>query len=379
MELSSLTRVIEPILSRKLYMMAKEYDNVIDFTIGDPDVPTPKGICNAANIAISKGLTRYTPNLGISSLRNSISSYYNNRFGSRFSSDEVIVGIGATEIIYLALMSLIDKTNEVLIIAPYWKQYENITLLCGGRPIILNPENGVQPTIEEVTRHINPKTRLIIINTPNNPTGHIYSDVFLKSLAEIAVSNNVIILSDEVYAELSYNKFTSLAKYCPKEYIIIVSGASKAFAMTGWRIGYALTSVSLVSAMMTLHQNIAICAPAISQYAALEAYNNAEYYSNIIVKEFSKRKSVLQTELHSIKSLSAMPIDGTFYSWIDISSTGRKSLDFTYSLLKKEQVAVIPGLAFGEEYDNHIRIAFTLETKSITEGIARIKKFIEND
>lgn len=381
MELADLTRVIAPTLSRQLFMMAKQYDDVVDFTLGDPDVPTPLPICEAAAKAARSGYTRYAPNAGLPILRDAIAKQVSNEIGQLYVGENVVVTVGATEAVYLSFMASINPGDEVIILAPYWVQYENIVKLLGGKPVIIDTfQDGFEPDLSTIWKAITKKTKVIVVNSPNNPSGYIYKGGFLKELAEIARANSVLVFSDEAYRSLVYGQdFPSIANYCKKEDIVIINSFSKQFAMTGWRIGYVVADEVFVNAIIKFQQNIAVCVSTPNQYAAIEAITNADRYASSIKDVFVKRRDVLMEELKKIPELECEAPDGTFYAFIDISKTGMDSKSFCFDLLDKEHVAVIPGVAFGESFDNYIRLAFTLTEDRIIEGLERIGKYIHEN
>ena len=378
MELSALSRVVAPTLSRQLFMMAKQYDDVIDFTLGDPDVPTPKAICDVAYTAAINGNTHYAPNAGLPALREAIAKQVSKENGIDYTADNVAVTIGATEAVYLSFMACINPGDEVIILAPYWVQYENIVKLLGGKPVIVDTlKEDFEPDLIAIHKAINEHTKAIVINSPNNPSGYVYNDAFLKELAEVASSNNIFIFDDEAYRSLVYDgEYPSIAKYCGKEDIVIINSFSKEFAMTGWRVGYVVADEDFINTVVKFQQNIAVCVSTPNQYAAIEAITNKDKYAGGIKDVFQKRRDVLTRELRKIEKLKFQAPAGTFYAFIDISSTGMDSKSFCFSLLEKQHVAVIPGVAFGEAFDNYIRLAFTLNEDKIIEGISRIKEFI---
>ena len=378
MELSALSKVVAPTMSRQLFMMAKQYDDVIDFTLGDPDVPTPKAICDATYEAAISGKTHYAPNAGLPALRDAIAKQVSNESGNNYEGKNVAVTIGATEAVYMSFMACINPGDEVIILAPYWVQYENIVKLLGGKPVIIDTfEEGFEPDLNAIFKAINDRTKAIVVNSPNNPSGYIYKDAFLKELAEMASANNILILDDEAYRSLVYDgEFPTIAKYCRKEDIVIINSFSKQFAMTGWRVGYVVAEENFINAVVKFQQNIAVCVATPNQYAAIEAITNTEKYAGGIKDVFQKRRDVLIRELSKIKELSFQAPSGTFYAFIDISKTGMNSKFFCFDLLEKQHVAVIPGVAFGEAFDNYIRLAFTLNDDKIVEGINRIHEFI---
>lgn len=378
MELSALSRIIAPTLSRQLFMMAKQYDDVIDFTLGDPDVPTPKVICEAANKAALEGKTRYAPNAGLPALREAIANQVSKESSIDYNANNVAVTVGATQAVYLSFMACINPGDEVIILAPYWVQYENIVKLLGGKPVIIDEfKEGFEPDPITVFNAITNKTKVIVVNSPNNPSGYIYTDAFLKELAEMASTNNIRIFSDEAYRSLTYDQdFNSIAKYSRKEDVVIINSFSKQFAMTGWRVGYVVAEEAFISTVVKFQQNMAVCVSTPNQYAAIEAMANADKYACGIKDVFQKRRDVLKRELDKIPTLKCQTPQGTFYAFIDISATGLNSKFFCFDLLEKEHVAVIPGVAFGEAFDNYIRLAFTLNEDRITEGLNRINHYI---
>lgn len=380
MELSALSKVIAPTLSRQLFMMAKQYDDVIDFTLGDPDVPTPKAICDAAYEAAISGKTHYAPNAGLPALREAIAKQVAKESGNLYEGKNVAVTIGATEAVYMSFMACINPGDEVIILAPHWVQYENIVKLLGGKPVVIDTfKEGFEPDLNAIFKAINDRTKAIVVNSPNNPSGYIYKDAFLRELAEMASANNILIFDDEAYRSLVYDgEFPSIAKYCRKEDIVIINSFSKQFAMTGWRVGYVVADESFINAVVKLQQNIAVCVATPNQYAAIEAIKNTEKYAGGIKEVFQKRRDVLIRELSKIKELSFQVPAGTFYAFIDISKTGMNSKFFCFDLLEKQHVAVIPGVAFGEAFDNYVRLAFTLNDDKIVEGINRIHEFINH-
>lgn len=378
MELSQLTRVIAPTLSRELYMRAKKYDDVVDFTLGDPDVPTPKPICEAAAEAARFGLTRYAPNAGLPELREAIARQVSSESCFGYEGKNVAVTVGATEAVYLAFMACVNPGDEVVILAPYWVQYENIVKLLGGKPVIIDTfKEEFEPDLNAIQKAITDRTKAIVINSPNNPSGYIYKEAFLRELADVARENHLLIFDDEAYRSLVYGEaFPSIARYCRKEDVVIINSFSKQFAMTGWRVGYVVADETFINAVVKFQQNIAVCVATPNQYAAIEAMKNADLYTGGIKDVFSKRRKVLLRELAEVDIIRLTAPAGTFYAFIDISSTGMDSKTFCFSLLEKEHVAMIPGVAFGEAFDGYVRLAFTLNEERIIEGVRRLKHFM---
>lgn len=383
MQLSNVSEKVQPSLTRRLFNMAKEYENVIDFTLGDPDVQPNQAIKNAACEAIQAGKTRYSQNAGLIELRQTISEYYKRTENLSYDPQtECIVTVGAMEGLYLALLSLLNPEDEVIIPAPYYVNYVQMVGLCHGKAVIVdNPEvTDLSFRIEDVEKAITSKTRAIIINTPSNPSGKVIPQDKIQALASLAIKHDLLVISDEVYKCLMYDGavFKSIVNIeGMRERTILINSLSKEFCMTGYRIGYVLAPSELIVAMTKLQENVCACAPLPSQYAAIEALSGKGDYSKDMVDIFTKRRDVLVEGIKSIRGLDCKSPEATFYLMVDISKTGMKSEEFCISLLKSTQVACVPGIAYGESCDRYIRIAFTLDEEKIREGVNRIKRFVE--
>ena len=364
--------------------MAKSYDDVIDFTLGDPDVPTPFAIKEAGCKAIIESKTRYSQNAGLLPLRETISNYVNAKESLSYSAEkEILVSVGAMEGLYLALLALIDEGDEVIIPAPYYVNYKQMVEMCHGNAVVVeetNDSDGLLCTFDSIKKSVTYKTKAIIINTPCNPTGKVYSQDFLENIALLAKQKDLVIITDEVYKCLVYNQKSrplSIAKIeGMKERTIFVNSLSKEFCMTGWRLGYVCGPENIISAMTKLQENIAACAPLPSQYAAIEALNPEKDYSKSMVDIFSKRRNALLECFSQIPQLHVKEPEATFYAMVDISETGMGSEEFAYTLLENAHVAVVPGITYGNCCDKYIRIAFTIEEDLIREGVNRIGEFV---
>ena len=380
--LSTMAEGIKPSLTRTLFNMAKAYDDVIDFTLGDPDVPTHQKIKDAGSKAIQDGKTRYSQNAGLLELRNVISDYYIRKEGFEYDPiSEIMVTVGAMEGLYLALLSITNPGDEYIIPAPYYVNYGQMVHMCGGVPVIVDKpaEEPLSFRTEDIEAAITPKTKAIIINTPSNPSGKIISWNKIEKLAELAKKHDLYVISDEVYKCLIYgeNKFKSIVSIeGMRERTILTNSLSKEFCMTGWRIGYVLANKEIVANMTKLQENICACAPLPSQYAAIEALSSKEDYSANMKSIFSERRDALVSGINSIKGLSCTPPDATFYLMVDISETGLKSFDFACKLLESVHVAVVPGVTYGQSCDNYVRIAFTKNVDVIKQGVERIATFM---
>ena len=380
--LSTMAEGIKPSLTRTLFNMAKAYDDVIDFTLGDPDVPTHQKIKDAGCKAIQDSKTRYSQNAGLLELRNVISDYYIRKEGFEYDPiSEIMVTVGAMEGLYLALLSITNPGDEYIIPAPYYVNYGQMVHMCGGIPVIVDKpsEEPLTFRIEDIEAAITPKTKAIIINTPSNPSGKIIPWNKIEKLAELAKKHDLYVISDEVYKCLIYgeNKFKSIVSIeGMRERTILTNSLSKEFCMTGWRIGYVLANKEIVANMTKLQENVCACAPLPSQYAAIEALSSKEDYSANMKSIFSERRDALVSGINSIKGLSCTPPDATFYLMVDISKTGLKSFDFACKLLESVHVAVVPGVTYGQSCDNYVRIAFTKNVDVIKQGVERIATFM---
>lgn len=380
MKISAKVKGITPSLTRKLFNMAQAYNDVIDLTLGDPDLSPPEEIKEAACSAIKKNLTHYSANAGLTSVRKSVAKRVNEIWGIVSSEENVILTVGGMEALYLSLLCMLDKRDEVIIFAPYYVNYVQMVGMCGGTPVIIDAygKNGFEISKEQILEKITSKTVAIIINSPNNPTGDVLSEEFLKTVYETACENDLYIISDEVYRTLTYDKkpHRSILHF-PDAHkrTILIDSMSKEYSMTGWRIGYAWADAQFIREMVKVQENIAACVSLPSQYAMLFAYeNNVE--NSYILDEFEKRRDFLYDRISKIEKLKCVKPKGTFYMFINIESTGLKSEEFAENLLDDKHIAVVPGKAYGENFDGYIRIAFTKETDILSDAADKIEEFI---
>jgi len=383
-QLSDMVQTIHPSLTRKLFNMAKEYHNVIDFTLGDPDLPTPENVRLAGCKAIMEGKTRYSHNAGIVPLREAICKDVQRETCLQFDPlTEVIVTVGGMEAIFLTLLSILNPGDEVIIPAPYWINNMQMVQMCGGKPVIVDSyeENDFVISVKDVKNAVSSHTKAMILNSPNNPTGVVFDVNTMQGLAEIIVDSNLFVISDEVYKNIIYDNvvFRSIITFDGmRERTALINSFSKKFCMTGWRIGYVIAPAVLISNMIKLQENIVACAPLPSQYAAIEALEGGEAYTSHIVKEFKNRRDILLKGISRIDKLSCKAPQGTFYAFVNIKKTGFDSEAFAYALLEKEQVAVVPGITYGKCSEGYIRLAYTLTSDKIEEGIGRIARFVND-
>lgn len=381
---SIVSQHVKPSLTRKLFNMAKQLDDVIDFTLGDPDVQPHQAIKDAGCAAIQAGYTRYSQNAGLLPLRQTISDYYKRTEGFSYSPDkEIIVTVGAMEGLYLSLLSLLNPGDEVIIPAPYYVNYVQMVYLCHAVPVVVDNPNADELSfnVEDVKAAITPKTKAIIINTPANPSAKLIPQHKIEALAAIAKQHDLVVISDEVYKCLIYDgkPFKSIVGIDGmRERTILINSLSKEFCMTGYRIGYVLAPEEVIATMTKLQENVCACAPLPSQYAAVEALSGKGDYSSHMVETFRRRRDLLVEGIQSIPRLSCNTPEATFYLMVNISQTGLTSEQFAIELLQKAHVALVPGIAYGQSCDKYVRIAFTLDEEKIREGIRRIKQFMES-
>lgn len=381
MKISSRAKLIQPSLTRKLFNMAKQYDDVIDLTLGDPDLPPPTEVCDAAYEAMKSNKMHYSANAGLIQTREAIANHVYDIWGLESNpTDNFIVTVGGMEALYLTMISMVDPGDEVIVFAPYYVNYIQMIELCGGIPIVINTfdtKKGIVIDKHTLENAITDRTVAIIINSPNNPTGDIVCRDMLKIIADTAEEHNLTIISDEVYRTLIYDgiQHESILQFeNARNRTILIDSLSKEYSMTGWRIGYAFGPVEIISNMIKLQENVAACAALSSQYALIEAYTN-HLPNDYIRDEFQERRNLLYTELSKIDELIPSNPKGTFYMFIDISKTGKKSEQFAYDLLEKAHIAVVPGVAYGEMYDDYIRIAFTKNISVLKTAVKRLEKF----
>lgn len=381
MKISNLADCIEPSLTRELFNRAAKLDDVINLTLGDPDLPPPQNVRDAACAAIQAGKTRYSANAGLVELRRAIAASFLEEYGQACdATSEVMVSVGGMEALYLALSAIIDPGDEVVIFGPYYVNYVQMVRMNGGVPVIIDTEEedgfSVDPALLE--SRITDKTVAIIVNTPCNPTGAMLPKNVLEAIAAVAKTHDLYIIADEVYKSLVYGEelhHSVLEVEGMRDRTILIDSLSKKFAMTGWRLGWAIGPKTVIAAMTKMQENVAACAALPSQYAAIEALSDRTDVS-YIRDAFVGRRDLIYRQINACEKLSARKPLATFYIFVNIEKTGFKSLDFAIRLLESEHVAVVPGLAYGKSYDNFIRIAFTHDIKVLKEACVRIQRFV---
>lgn len=384
MKLSKMAKAIQPSFTRQLFDKAAQYDDVIDFTLGDPDYPTPEHIKEAGCRAIRDDFTNYSANAGLLKLREVIAESIYKETGVMYNAaEEIIVTVGAMEALYLSLCSMLDSGDEVIIPAPFWINYQHMVQMCGAAPVIVNSteENDFVVSIDDIKGAVTEKTAAIILNSPNNPTGMIYDKESLRRICNLARENDFAVIFDECYKTITYD-----GKRCPsvldidnvKDNVIVINSCSKKYSMTGWRLGYAAAPKELVANMTKLQENIVACASLPSQYAAIEAFGGGDEDSEKMRLGFEKRRDIFIEGINKTGKLSCKKPKGTFYALVNIKETGLSSVNFAYRLLEEQHVAVVPGITYGECCEGYVRIAYTMDEEKIEVGLARIEKFVKS-
>ncbi len=393
MELSKKALEIKSSLTLEIDAKAKKMKadgcDVVGFGAGEPDFNTPDVIVDAAKEALDKHYTRYTPVVGILELRQSICDKLKKDNGLEYSPNQILVSNGAKHSIYNALQAILNPGDEVIIPSPYWLSYPEMVKLGGGEPVFLETkeENNFAIEIDKLTELINDNTKAIILNSPCNPTGCIYNRELLEQIAELAVKNNIFIISDEIYEKLIYDgeKHVSIASLGKdiKDLTIVINGMSKAYAMTGWRIGYAAASEEIIKVMKNIQSHSTSNPNSIAQYASIAALEKTEKAVSESVLEFNRRRDILVNEINDIPGLSCKTPKGAFYVMVNIKDIlGKKydnkpiedSLSFCNALLDDQMVAAVPGAAFGIE--GYIRLSYATSVENIKKGTERIGKFV---
>ena len=383
MRLTQRVRGMAPSLPRKLFDMAKEIGgDVIDLTLGDPDLLPPPNVRAAACAAIESGDTHYSQNAGLYAAREAVASFQRTRYARDVGAEDVVLTVGAMGSIFQQLFSLVEPGDEVIIPAPYWVNYVEVTKLCGAVPVVVSAkeENGFSVTAEQVEAAITPRTRVIVVNSPNNPSGRVLSEAAVRGIAALAVKHDLFVISDEVYRSLVYDGIPYLSIFDLPEMkgrCSVIDAVSKHFSMTGYRLGFTIGPRELVETMARLQENINACAPLSSQYAAIAAYSE-DTDASYLKAEYDVRRKVVVDGVRGIEGLSIDGVDAAFYAFVNISATGLDSQTFAYNLLKEQHVAVVPGLAYGDAYDNFIRIAFTVPADCLRTAIDRLRTFVRS-
>jgi len=382
MTISSRAKIINPsptlAITAKANKMKAEGINVISFGAGEPDFDTPVFIKDAAKIALDKGFTKYTPTSGIIELKKAICEKFKKDNTLEYSTEETLVSCGAKHSIFNIILTLCDEDDEVIIPSPYWVSYPEMVKVAGAKPVIIKTHQNFnfKITLHQLKEAISPKTKIFILNSPSNPTGMVYNESELKSLAKVIVDSGIYCISDEIYEKIIYDtKHISIASLGEeiKKLTLVVNGVSKSYSMTGWRIGYAAGPKEIIQAMSNLQDHSTSNPTSIAQHATVEALKGSQQELQKMVSEFEKRREYMVDTVNSINGISTIRPDGAFYCWINVSrligknfddKTIKDSLILTDLLLTESKVAVVPGVVFGD--DDFIRLSYV---KSFIEKI----------
>lgn len=379
--LSDRVQSVPPSGIRKFFDLANEMKGqVISLSIGEPDFVTPWAIREAGIYSLEQGHTHYSPNQGYIELREAVSDYLSNGYGLEFDAkSEVVISVGGSEAIDLAVRAIVNEGDEVIIPEPCFVAYKACVKLAGGVPVTIDckPENDFKLTAEQLEAAITPKTKLLMLGYPNNPTGAVMNRDELIALVEVLKDKQILVLSDELYAELTYgdNKHQSIITLPGmRERSVLIGGFSKAFAMTGWRIGYACGPAVLIAAMNKIHQYAIMSSPSTAQEAAMEAMRNSDKHVTPMREEYDRRRRYVVNACREAGLGCFEPL-GAFYVFPDIRATGLTSSQFCENFLQEEKVAIVPGNAFGECGEGFVRISYAASMDNIREAMRRLKLF----
>lgn len=366
---------------RAFFDLVLEMKDVISLGVGEPDFITPWNICEAGIFSIEQGYTSYTSNKGLFKLRLAIAKYLKRKFNLTYDPDkEILITVGVSEGYDLAVRSIVNPGDKILVPQPSYVSYGPLVSLAGGVPLYveLSGENGFKLTPKDIDKACVKKPKAIILNYPTNPTGVSYTKKELQDLSRVIKKHNLIVISDEIYDELTYDfSHTPLSKLIGmRERTIYLNGFSKVYAMTGWRVGFACGNEEFISNMTKIHQYSMLCVPIMSQMAACEALEGSKRDVLNMIKEYNRRREFMADGLREIGLKCSKP-EGAFYIFPSIKSTGYSSLDFANKLLKKEKVAVVPGTAFGRNGEGYIRISYATNFDNLKEALRRIERFVK--
>lgn len=369
---------------REMFNMAAGMDDVISFTVGEPDFDTPAHIVEAAVEALRRGEHHYTPNAGILPLRQAIGDTVRKSNGITYDPDsQIMVTAGGMEALALILMSILDPGDEVILCDPGWTNYSRQVLIAGGKPVFVSvdADTNFQFDPKALEAAITPKTKAFIINSPANPTGGVAEPALLQKYAQIAMRHDLYVISDEVYSMLTYDGCAPVSiATLPgmMERTMIVNSFSKTYAMTGWRVGYALGPEPIISCMVRLQENVAACVNSAAQYGAIAALRGTQEPLKDMQNQYARRRKIVADGFAAIDGLSCFAPQGAFYAFVDISATGMTAKEFAMDLLEKAKVIVVPGHAFGEGSNGYVRLSFAASEETIREGIRRIAKYMRS-
>ncbi|MBO5240663.1 MAG: pyridoxal phosphate-dependent aminotransferase [Clostridia bacterium] len=389
--MSALAPSLTLAISAKAKAMKAAGESVVSFGVGEPDFNTPEHIIQAAKTALDQGHTKYTPSSGLLPLRKAICEKFKKDNGLVYEPSQIIVSNGAKHSIFNACYAVLEEGDEVIIPAPYWLTYPEVVKVCGATPVYIDckKENKFKFSAEDLKAAITPKTKMLIFNSPSNPTGAVYNEEEVRAIAKVCEEAEIFVLADEIYEKLCYNgvKPFSIAKCSEKmqDLTITINGVSKTYAMTGWRVGYLAAPMDIAKAIDSFQSHATSNASSISQYATIEALASSEEEIQAMVDVFDNRRAKLLKLIAEIDGVQAIEPDGAFYVMMVVDGLygkayeGKKienSIDFADVLLEAEKVATVPGVSFGA--DDCVRLSYALGEADLEEGLKRIKRFVEN-
>ena len=382
MEISKIVEKMRPSGIREFFDLVIGMKDVISLGVGEPDFVTPWHICESAIFSLEKGYTSYTSNKGLYELRLGISKYLKNKFSLTYDPDKnILITTGVSEAVDLVLRTVLNKGDDVLIPDPSYVSYEPISTLAGAKPILVKTteENNFKLTPGLLKKYITKNTKAMVINYPANPTGVSYTRKELLGLSRFFIDNDLIVISDEIYDELTYDFCHTPISTLPgmKQRAVYLNGFSKAFAMKGWRIGYACGPEEIINGMTKIHQYTMLCSPITSQLGAIEALRGSNSSVLEMKREYKRRREFIVAKLNEIGLKCPNP-EGAFYVFPSIKNIGMGSVEFAKRLLKKEKVALVPGTAFGSQGEGHIRISYASSMDNLKEATQRIEHFLKN-
>jgi aminotransferase len=368
---------------RKMFNLAQEMDNLISFGLGEPGFTAAKHINEAACNAIKEGRTHYTVNSGILPLREALSKKMEIKKGIKYDpTSEIMVTVGGVEALYLTMRVLLNPGEEVLMGSPYFSNYLGQIYMCEAVPNIvpLLEEDGFQYNVRNLRNAITDKTKVLLLNSPSNPTGSVTSEDILKEIANLCIEKDLYVITDEVYQDFIYGdvKYYSIASYPGmKERTIIVDSFSKTYAMTGWRCGIALGPSSIVNQMVKIQENLVSCVNTPTQYAAIAALEGPQDDLKFMVEQYDINRKLVVNEINSMPGLSCITPQGAFYAFVNVKETGLTSEEFAIKLLKEGRVVLVPGSGFGDAGEGYVRISYVSSKEDTIEGLKRIRLFME--
>lgn len=367
---------------RYMFDLAAQYDGLVNLGVGEPNFDTPAHIKEAGKKAIDDNYTHYVSNAGIIELRKAIAKKYQKEFGIQYDAENVMVGIGAMEAMTLAMIATVNPGDEVIVTDPCYPNYLGELMIIGAKPVMVPvfEKNNFKLQPEDLERAITTKTKALILNSPNNPIGSVLDQSDIEALAEIVKKHNLIVISDEVYEKIIFDGKThfSMAKIPEvRDNVIIINSFSKTYAMTGWRIGYALGSQEIISRLPKIQEGVASCVSSFIQQAALVAVNGPQDDVDNMVRDYSRRRDILIDGLNSISGITCLKSPGSFYAFPNIKSFGKSSFDFAVELLKEAKVVGVPGSAFGNMGEGYIRFSFANSDENLKEAVSRIAEHIK--